>query len=225
MTEAPTIAQALAAVMSDVGAVAKNDRNQAQNFSFRGIDSVVNAVGPVLRKHGVVMLPTAGTPTVDQYQTRNGAQMTHVLLPVTFTFYGPAGDSVSCSVIGEAADAGDKVMSKAHSVAWRVALLESFAIPTDDPDPDSESHERAPAAPEVDWKHLGWEDQAEHDDEVAEVSSLARKIPNGKAKTELRDWLKQFHKPYSRDVVDEWRTRVADIAAPTEDAPKQETLT
>ena len=37
------IAQALSEIMKAVGGIAKKDRNQAQGFNFRGIDSVVNA--------------------------------------------------------------------------------------------------------------------------------------------------------------------------------------
>ena len=50
--------EALAAVMADVKAVGKSERNAAQGFNFRGIDGVLNAVGPALRKHGVVVAPT-----------------------------------------------------------------------------------------------------------------------------------------------------------------------
>lgn len=192
--------------MKDIGAVAKSDRNQQQGFDFRGIDSVVNAVGPVLRAHGVVMLPEAGTPTMDHYESRNGARMAHVLLPVTFTFYGPAGDSVSCSVIGEASDAGDKVLSKAHSVAWRIALLECFAIPTDDPDPDQFSHERASLSPDpIDWPKLGWAGKDSHDQALAANRDLARSL-NEDQQAELKDWLadKGWSLPYSADEMTEW---------------------
>ena len=48
---------ALAAVMADCDHVAKRDRNTQQNFAFRGIDAVVNAVGPILRKHKVIVTP------------------------------------------------------------------------------------------------------------------------------------------------------------------------
>lgn len=200
-----TIHELLGKVIADIGPVAKRDHNSAQNFSFRGIDSVVNAVGPVLRAHGVLMLPEAGEPTVDNYTTRNGAQMTHVLLPVTFTFYGPEGDSVSCRVIGEASDAGDKVMSKAHSVAWRIALLEVFAIPTDDPDPDVESHERAGDW----WSDHGWSGQVQHDHARDECREATRALPED-AQAEIRAWLgdQGWTMPYDRGQMDAWRARI-----------------
>lgn len=215
MSEA-TIHQLLGEAMAEIGAVAKSDRNQAQGFNFRGIDSVVNAVGPVLRKHRVVMLPEAGEPTIDHYETRNGARMAHVLLPVTFHFYGPQGDSVTCRVVGEAADAGDKVMSKAHSVAWRVALLECFAIPTDDPDLDGSSHERAPARdPEPDWQSLGWRNKTDHETTKADLRKRSKELDLDD-QAALKAWLSDqgWQFPYSREQMDAWDSQIATFEVP-----------
>jgi hypothetical protein len=46
---------------------------------------------------------------------------------------------------GEASDAGDKSTPKAMSVAYRTFLLQSLCLPTDEPDPDSETHDRGTA--------------------------------------------------------------------------------
>lgn len=138
--------EALAQVMADVRAVGKHDRNQAQGFSFRGIDATVNAVGPALRAHGVVVLPELlqldyGTVEVGAKRT----PMAHVQVRVRYLFVGPEGDQLAAVVPGEAMDSGDKGTAKAMSVAFRTALLQALALPTDDPDPDSTSYERAPA--------------------------------------------------------------------------------
>ena len=55
--QAPTIQAALAAVMADVTHVGKEGKNSAQGYAFRGIDGVLNAVGPALRRRGVVVMP------------------------------------------------------------------------------------------------------------------------------------------------------------------------
>lgn len=144
----PSIVQALSAVMEDVRAVGKDGRNQQQNYAFRGADAVVNAVAPAFRRHGVVCMPSVEEERWDSYQTKTGAQMVSCKLKVRFTFYGPAGDNCQALVWGESSDSGDKSTPKAHTVAYRTALLEALCIPTDDPDPDSQSHERAvPLAP------------------------------------------------------------------------------
>ncbi len=142
MTEQLTVHQALSKVMADVQAVRKDSKNQAQRFNFRGIDAVMNAVGPALRKHGVTILPE----DVDVHRTNgttvNGKQTAEVVVKVTYRVYGPSGDSIHGKVAAEAMDFGDKAIAKAMSVAYRTFLLQALTIPTDEPDPDSESYER-----------------------------------------------------------------------------------
>lgn len=137
------VVQALSAVMQDVQSVRKDGRNQAQGFSFRGIDATINAVGPALRKHGVVVVPLAEQITAETYTTKQGTAMRNATLLVRFRFHGPEGDTLDAAAYGEASDAGDKAVSKAHSVAYRTVLLQALCIPTDEADPDSQAHERA----------------------------------------------------------------------------------
>ena len=134
---------ALAAVMDDCKAVAKRDRNDHQRFMFRGIDAVVNAVGPILRKHSVVVVPNVESVTYDHVQTSTGKPATACRVLVTYTFYAGDGSTIDTRVAAEAWDNGDKAAPKAMSVAFRTALLQSLALPTDEPDPDSTTYERA----------------------------------------------------------------------------------
>lgn len=140
------IAQALSEIMKAVGGIAKKDRNQAQGFNFRGIDSVVNAVSPALQKFGVIVVPSVEEY---DYQTveigKNRTAMGHVRVKVTYTFIGANGDSIKATVVGEAMDSGDKATAKAMSVAFRTALLQSLSLPTDEVDPDATSYERSSA--------------------------------------------------------------------------------
>jgi hypothetical protein len=145
MADEPSIYVALAKVMGDVRGVAKGDRNTAQNFSFRGIDAVLNAVGPALRKYGVLSVPHVIDHTTEIVEVgQKKTPMKSVVVTVTYTFYGPAGDSVAATVLGEAMDSGDKAVSKAMSVALRTALIQTLALPTDEKDPDQDTYERAP---------------------------------------------------------------------------------
>lgn len=142
MAEQPTVHQALSKVMGDVQAVKKDSKNQAQRFNFRGIDAVMNAVGPALRKHGVTILPEDVEVHRSNGTTASGKQTAEVVVKVTYRVYGPAGDSIHGKVAAEAMDFGDKAIAKAMSVAYRTFLLQALTIPTDEPDPDSESYER-----------------------------------------------------------------------------------
>ena len=141
------IYEALNLVMRDVQGVRKGERNTMPGggFMFRGIDAVTNAVGPALREHGVIVVPEVldaeySTIHVGQKQT----VMSRVVLRVRFTWYGPEGDSIASVVQSESMDSGDKATAKAHSVAFRTAMIQTLALPTDEPDPDSTVYERSP---------------------------------------------------------------------------------
>lgn len=142
---------ALARVMRDVRAVSKDEVHNAPGarFNFRGIDAVVNKVGPALRRHGVLVLPEVLTLERRDVRTSGDKPAREVTVTVRYTFVGPDGTTLSAIAPGEAMDNGDKAVAKAMSVAFRVALLQSLALPTDEPDPDSFAYERAyePPAP------------------------------------------------------------------------------
>jgi hypothetical protein len=141
------IQERLIGVMRDVGAVGKNDRNSAQNFAFRGIDAVINAVYPALIKNGVVIVPSIEKSNYETIEI--GAKRTmmgHAQVTVSYTFYGLDGDSITARVSAEAMDAGDKATAKAMSVAMRTALLQTLALPTGETDPDASSYERSTRA-------------------------------------------------------------------------------
>lgn len=136
------IYSALAGVMADCDHVAKRDRNEHQRFLFRGIDAVVNAVGPVLRKHSVIVVPEVESVTYDTVATSTGKPATACRVLATYRFFARDGSSVHARVAAEAWDSGDKAAPKAMSVAFRTALLQALALPTDEPDPDSQTYER-----------------------------------------------------------------------------------
>jgi hypothetical protein len=140
--------EALSKVMADVGAVKKTGHNSQSNYNFRGIDAVTSAVYPALVAHGVIVIPKV----VDyQYGTvvvgRNRTEMSHVRLTVQFTWTGPEGDTLESVAAGEAFDSGDKATAKAHSVAFRTALLQTLCLPTDEPDPDTHTYQRSEQIP------------------------------------------------------------------------------
>lgn len=144
----PTVIEAFAAVMAEVSVVTKDGKYEGgkTRYNFRGIDGVMNAVGPVLRRHGVVIVPTVLDATYREVEAgANRTLMRECTVKVRYTVYGPGGDSFTGEVYGEALDSSDKGTAKATSVAYRIFLLQALTIPTDEPDPDESRHERAPA--------------------------------------------------------------------------------
>lgn len=147
-TAEPSVVQALAEVAADVREVRKAEKNSHGGYNFRGIDAVMNAVGPALRRHGVLCMPTTVDLQQTVVQTTSGKPQTSSKVLVRYTFHGPSGDSVSAEVWGESWDSSDKGLAQAYSVAYRTCLLQALTIPTDDPDPDSKHPQldREPAA-------------------------------------------------------------------------------
>jgi hypothetical protein len=138
------VIEAIAAVMRDVTFVGKDGYNEQNRFNFRGIDGTVNALGPVFRKYGLVVLPRLLADTHEQVETgRNRTLMNWTRVTVEYRFFGPGGaqDVIEVVTPGESFDSGDKGTAKAMSVAFRTALLQAFALPTQERDPDADSHE------------------------------------------------------------------------------------
>jgi hypothetical protein len=146
MTGKP-IHEALHDVMADVTAVPKTDRNQQQNFDFRGIDAIINAVGPALRTHHVIAYPHTVDARYRDVTTTTGKPSRECVVLVTYRFLGPGGDYLDIQVPGESLDAGDKGTAKAMSVAYRIALIQALCLPTGDRDPDHDTYERGKPDP------------------------------------------------------------------------------
>lgn len=177
MSDQPSVYQALSAVMADVQSVGKDQKNQQQGYQFRGIDAVINAVGPKLRTHGVIVAPVATECHYRDVQTNTGKPSRECTVLVTYRAYGPAGDHLDVQVPGESMDFGDKGAPKAMSVAYRIALLQLLCIPTDEPEPDAATYERAQPPRVISptdriWGHAnGSDDDARRDWVTAQFES------------------------------------------------------
>lgn len=152
----PTVQEAWAAVMGDVRALAKGERNAQQGFNFRGVDAVMNAAGPALREHGVSVVPVGVSEVrTSEYTTKGGTVMRDVFLVVSYLITGPGGDTMPGAAAGEASDAGDKATPKAMSVAYRTFLLQALTLPTDERDPDADTYERGPSRQDSAQRYVG----------------------------------------------------------------------
>jgi hypothetical protein len=161
-------------VMQEVQGVGKNDKNQSQGFNFRGIDAVLNAVGPALRKYGGFILPAIIEKSHDVVSARNGGSLNVVRLTVEFAIVGSEGEPVKGTVAAEAFDSGDKATAKAMSVALRTFLIQMLALPTDEPDPDNFSYEIGEAEkPKNNWADLL--DQTKSIDDLRDLYLKAKK--------------------------------------------------
>lgn len=146
MTATPGVLTAILEVQREVTHVDKADQfnGGGVRYAYRGVDRVVQALSGAMRKHGLLMLPKCHTaPEWVPVTTAQGKPANVVRLLVTYDLYGPDGSNLEVTAPGEAMDSGDKAVSKAMSVAWRTALIQTFNLPTGEPDPDSENYEVA----------------------------------------------------------------------------------
>lgn len=142
------IHEKIIALLADAGAVAKDQENKEQKFSYRGVDQVVNAINPLLKKHRVAVLPTKITKLIsERFENANKKIVTDAVCVIEYTWIAEDGSEFKTEVQGQGRDFADKAVAKASSVAFRTLLLQSLALPTGDKDPDSESIEVSTAAP------------------------------------------------------------------------------
>lgn len=139
----PMIYGALAGVIADVGAVAKDKINKQQGFKFRSIDDVYNALHPALAKNKVVIVPRILERTCEVVgKTQKGTDMIKVVCKIKFNFYAEDGSTVESIIVGEGLDTGDKATNKAMAIAYKYACFQVFCIPTEEMvDPDAERPE------------------------------------------------------------------------------------
>lgn len=151
------IYQLIPKAMQKVGAIGKDSVNKTQGFKYRGIDAVYNALNPVMAELGLFIVPEI----LDHRREERESEKTYdgkitktilkySILTIRYTMFAPDGSSVSCTVVGEGMDSGDKASNKAMSVAMKYACFQLFMIPTEETaiDPDQESHEVTSGAKE-----------------------------------------------------------------------------
>jgi hypothetical protein len=144
--EKKSIFELLPQVQRLIGGIGKDNVNTHQRYNFRGIDDVLNAIGPALAKVGV----TVTAQVVDYHREEvervdargNKGYRVNVWLKLRVTFWGPDGSKLSNCTIGEAQDFnGDKATNKAMSVAFKYAAFMGLAIPVDPGVMDDSDHD------------------------------------------------------------------------------------
>lgn len=146
------IFKAIADTMNDVSAVGKNSKNEKQNYNFRGIDAVMNALHPAMVKNRIFVVPEVLDQQREERQSKNG-KLIYSICKIKYTFFADDGSSISATVIGEGMDSGDKATNKAMSVAFKYACFQVFCIPTEDmTDPDAETP--PPSIPAISAKQI-----------------------------------------------------------------------
>lgn len=123
--------------------IAKSQRNQAQNYNFRGIDDFLSTLAPLLAEHLIAIFPVASEYSVVETESKSGGVLFKTTVEVTYELvHAEDGSSRKTTVYGEAMDSGDKGMNKAFSAAYKLMAWQTFCIPVGGAmDTENESHE------------------------------------------------------------------------------------
>lgn len=140
------IYQRIAAISKEAGALAPESKGGVP-FAFRGVDGTVAHVTPFLHKYGVFITPSSINHIVterevaDKQGNPTGRVVKTSQVETTFDVYGPDGYGFSIQTAGLADDFADRSAAQAQSVAYRIALLQLFHLPTHDKEPEERGEE------------------------------------------------------------------------------------
>ncbi len=131
--------EGLAQLMKDLAPIAK-EHSTGVSYKFRSIDAVFNELHKVLADNGLWLQPRV----LDDWQInmipgKDNRQVSQALFRVEV--FACAGDGSEHSLgvgLAQSHDYGDKAAYQAQQNAVKYVLIEAFAIPTDEPDMDSQ---------------------------------------------------------------------------------------
>ena len=81
------IYQTIIGVMSDIGAIEKNKSSQRQEYKYRGVDDVMNALQPVMVKYGLFVVPEIMEQRREERRSSKGNNLIYSVCTVRYTFY------------------------------------------------------------------------------------------------------------------------------------------
>lgn len=145
-------------VMCDTEALEKNMTVGSGNSSYKAISEkeVLNMVKPLLKKHGLILVPinAAMTESVDAYDTQRG-RTTRCISSLVETWRVidiDTGESIDAVGVGNGADPQDKGPGKASTYAYKNMLSKMFMLfsgeDTDNTHSDDISKEQT-----IDWRN------------------------------------------------------------------------
>ncbi len=144
MTQSPLYAK-LAEITAELGYVAKDGKNEFQNYKYTSAEALLAAIRGPLSSKGIALMPALTALSEREYTTSKGKASVITTAHVTFTLVdSESGERHECAWAGQGDDPGDKGLGKAYTNAIKTFLREQFLIPQgDDPEADSGTDARA----------------------------------------------------------------------------------
>lgn len=123
----------LCAIQAEIESIEKTGYNEFQKYKYVKESDVLDAVRPLLIKHGVLL-------TMNASEITNIGDMTQV--KITYTWHCiDSGESMAVVGFGQGCDKQDKGIYKAYTGGLKYFLMKSFLISSED-DPENEKEEK-----------------------------------------------------------------------------------
>lgn len=138
----PTVHQAIAAVMVEIGHVEKKRHEGGVSYPYQKVAEILAKAQPSFARHGVIFSPhrVIQFDQRDRTTSKGGLSVQADLL-IQWRIYGPAGDFLEAETWGHAFDTSDKAFNKAMTASQKYALKLVLSIPEDADDQDDERPE------------------------------------------------------------------------------------
>jgi hypothetical protein len=142
--DAPLIYERIRVIMSELGAIGKENTNKEQGFKFQSIDDFYNKSKELFAKQGVFTTCEVVSERSEVTESTNDSGKVRKLfwhvVHCRYTFWAPDGSKVTTDSIGKASDYADKAGNKSMAYAHKYALKQILLVTTkDDEDGDLES--------------------------------------------------------------------------------------
>lgn len=129
----PAVYASIAAVQTAINAVGISKgrtANAGGQYKYRGIDDVLNTFSEPLTHAKLMVLPNCVRHEMGKVKTKTG-EIERAIVEIEFTFLSLIDGSIHKigNFIGEGSDSLDKATAKAHAVALRTCLLQTFNCP------------------------------------------------------------------------------------------------
>jgi hypothetical protein len=182
------IYEKMAKILKEIEVIKKE--KQGQNFKYRGIDDVMNALHESFANNEVFITNEVLERSEVERTSKNGGALFYVTLKYKINFHATDGSSVSSTMYGTAMDSGDKADNKCMSIALKYALLQAFLIPTEDMiDPDKDIHDVKPKAPIHDRQQITeWMSEATYNAYLKRIEETELLFDFEEIAAELKDW-------------------------------------
>jgi len=118
------LAEAVIAVMGEVGSLPKDGTNSFQQYSYTTETMVANTLRPLMVKNGLALVPH----NISVVDSTAVGKFNKAVISATYLLLHKSGESLTVTVPGEGMDSLDKSTTKALTAAFKYALLQMFCV-------------------------------------------------------------------------------------------------